>query len=118
MSAHHKINYIEFPVQNVEQTKQFFGKVFDWQFTDYGPDYCAINNASIDAGFFQSENRMDAEQGSALIVLYSDDLNATQTAVEKAGGEIVKPIFSFPGGQRFHFHDINGNEFAVWTKQS
>jgi len=28
---------------------------------------------------------------------------------------IVKPIFSFPGGQRFHFTEPAGNEFAVWS---
>jgi len=32
-----------------------------------------------------------------------------------AGGSIIKPIFSFPGGRRFHFTDPNGNEFAVWS---
>jgi predicted enzyme related to lactoylglutathione lyase len=33
----------------------------------------------------------------------------------EAGGEIIRPIFSFPGGRRFHFIDPNGNEFAVWS---
>jgi len=33
----------------------------------------------------------------------------------EAGGSIIKPIFSFPGGRRFHFTDPNGNEFAVWS---
>ncbi len=36
--------------------------------------------------------------------------------VESAGGKIVKPIFSFPGGRRFHFLDPAGNELAVWGK--
>jgi hypothetical protein len=35
--------------------------------------------------------------------------------VENAGGEITKPIFAFPGGRRFHFHEPSGNEFAVWS---
>ncbi|MEO1404789.1 MAG: hypothetical protein AAFV72_26595 [Cyanobacteria bacterium J06635_1] len=26
----------------------------------------------------------------------------------------VQPIFSFPGGRRFHFCDPSGNEYAVW----
>ena len=54
------------------------------------------------------------QSGAALIVLYSKDLEATLANVEKAGGRIVKPIFSFPGGRRFHFTEPNGNEFAVW----
>ncbi|TIY12149.1 MAG: VOC family protein, partial [Mesorhizobium sp.] len=46
--------------------------------------------------------------------LYSEDLEETLGAVENAGGTIVKPIFSFPGGRRFHFVDPAGNEMAVW----
>ncbi|CCV04088.1 conserved hypothetical protein [Mesorhizobium metallidurans STM 2683] len=47
-------------------------------------------------------------------MLYSEDLEETLDAVENAGGTIVKPIFSFPGGRRFHFVDPAGNEMAVW----
>jgi hypothetical protein len=36
--------------------------------------------------------------------------------VVKAGGEISKPIFDFPGGKRFHFCDPNWNELAVWSE--
>ena len=49
-------------------------------------------------------------------MLYSDDLEATQAAVEAAGGSIAKPAFDFPGGRRFHFTDPSGNELAVWAK--
>jgi len=34
--------------------------------------------------------------------------------VEAAGAQIVRPIFSFPGGRRFHFADPAGNVLAVW----
>jgi predicted enzyme related to lactoylglutathione lyase len=30
-----------------------------------------------------------------------------------AGGTITLPIFSFPGGRRFHFADPSGQELAV-----
>ena len=36
-------------------------------------------------------------------------------AVEGAGGRIVRPIFAFPGGRRFHFLDPSGNELAAVT---
>lgn len=116
MDKHHLINYIEFQVRSIPETKRFLNEVFNWSFTDYGEEYCAINDAGIDAGFYQSDNVMLSDKGSALIVLYSNDLSATQTKVEQAGGKICKPIFSFPGGRRFHFLDINGNEFAVWSE--
>ncbi len=115
MSNHHKINYVEFPAKNMYKTKIFFAKAFDWKFQDYGTEYCAFFGAGIDGGFYQSDKSCSTDNGSALIVLYSDSLENTQTIIEQAGGSIIKPIFEFPGGRRFHFGDPNGNEFAVWS---
>ena len=50
------------------------------------------------------------------MILYADDLPATVKCVEDAGGKIVRPIYLFPGGQRFHFADPDGYELAVYTK--
>jgi len=49
------------------------------------------------------------------VILYAVDLEASEAAVRKAGGVITVPIFSFPGGRRFHFTDPAGNELAVWS---
>ena len=38
-----------------------------------------------------------------------------EAKIKASGGTIVKPIFSFPGGRRFHFTDPNGNELSVWS---
>jgi len=114
---HEKINYIEFPAQNLEVTKKFFGNVFDWTFEDYGADYVAFFNAGLDGGFYKSNNSSSAKKGAALVVFYSDNLGSTQTKIKQAGGIIIEPIFSFPGGYRFHFSDPTGNEFAVWSKE-
>ena len=116
MKEHEKINYVEFPAKDLEKTKTFFSTVFGWVFTDYGPEYSAFSNEGLDGGFFKSDLSADTSKGSALIVFYSKDLNATLEKIESAGGVIVKPIFSFPGGSRFHFADPNGNEFAVWSE--
>jgi hypothetical protein len=116
MSKHEKINYLEFPAREMELTKAFFGEVFDWSFVDYGPDYVACTNAGIDIGFFKSDLTALTSSGSVLIVFYSDALEETLAKIEKTKGTITKPIFSFPGGRRFHFSDPNGNEFAVWAE--
>jgi uncharacterized protein len=29
----------------------------------------------------------------------------------------VRPVFSFPGGRRFHFRDPNGNEVAAMVPE-
>ncbi len=115
MSQHHLINYIEIPVKNMERSKDFFAQAFGWSFVDYGPDYAAISDAGIDAGLFVSDKTVSTETGSPLIVMFSKDLEASEKLIVSCGGSIVKEIFTFPGGRRFHFSDLNGNEYAVWS---
>jgi predicted enzyme related to lactoylglutathione lyase len=107
-----KLDYFEMPATGgrLDSVKAFYSEAFSWSFTDYGPTYAAFDEGL--AGGFQA----DASEASAkpLPILYSEDLEATLEAVRNAGGTIVKPVFSFPGGRRFHFHDPAGNELAVW----
>jgi uncharacterized protein len=115
MKQHGKINYVEFPSTNIAVCKAFFTQAFGWSFVDYGPEYTAFSDKGLDGGFYASKLSARTDQGSALIVLYSDDLQQTLEQVEQAGGSIIKPIFDFPGGRRFHFLEPSGNEFAVWS---
>ncbi|QDV19628.1 Glyoxalase-like domain protein [Gimesia panareensis] len=115
MPAHEKLNYVEFPARDLSATKTFFETVFGWSFTDYGPEYTAFANAGLEGGFYQSDLSSTTTNGSALLVFYSQDLEDTLARVKAAGGEIIKPIFSFPGGRRFQFREPSGNEFGVWA---
>lgn len=115
MNEHEKINYVELPAKDLDVAKAFFSDVFSWAFVDYGPEYTAFSDAGVDGGFYQSDLSASTENGSALLVFYSKDLGKTQAKIEKAGGSVIKPVFSFPGGRRFHFADPNGNEYAAWS---
>ena len=115
MKLHEKLNYVELPARDLEATKHFFNDVFGWTFEDFGPDYCAFSDQGLDGGFYRSELYSSTLSGAALLVFFSDDLEATRARVEQAGGRIEKPIFEFPGGRRFHFSEPSGNEFAVWS---
>ena len=115
MPEHEKMDYVEYPCRDLEATKAFFETAFEWDFTDYGPEYTAFSNEGLDGGFFKSQLNASVETGSALLVFYSDNLEYTQGKIEEAGGRITKPVFSFPGGRRFHFCEPSGNEFAVWS---
>lgn len=116
MKQHEKLNYIEFAARDLAATKAFFEQVFAWRFTDYGPDYTAFDNQGLEGGFFRSDAQSSSANGGALLVFYSAALEQTQDKIERAGGTIVKPIFDFPGGRRFHFCEPSGNEFAVWSE--
>ncbi len=106
-----KLDYIELPGGDLPASKAFYGAAFGWTFTDYGPEYAAFDEG-MDGGF-------DAQADSVrtpLPILFARDLEAMLAKVEAAGGVIVKPIFAFPGGRRFHFRDPAGNELAVWSE--
>lgn len=115
MPTDQKIDYIEFPASDLNAVQEFYEKTFGWKFTDYGPEYRAFTDGKLDGGFYKSDKHSVTENGAALIVLYASDLEETQEKIISNGGKIVKEIFSFPGGRRFHFSDPNGNEIAVWS---
>jgi predicted enzyme related to lactoylglutathione lyase len=114
-----QMDYIEFPATNIEATKKFYSQVFGWEFTDYGPGYTSFNDGRLGGGF-NSESQPAGADGTTtrgvLVVLYATSLDDTRAKVIAAGGKIVREIFEFPGGKRFHFADPNGNELAVWSE--
>jgi len=117
MNIHEKINYLEFPCWDIPLTQRFFEAVFEWSFTDYGPAYTAASSGPFEVGFYQAGLTSSASEGGALAIFYSNDLEGTEAKVTEAGGIVIKAIFSFPGGRRFHFKEPSGNEFAVWSDQ-
>jgi len=107
------IDYIEFVAPDLEAVKAFYCRCFGWHFTDYGPDYIAFEKSGMAGGFRRIEGPVT--QG-VLVVLYHDNLEEIQPVIEAAGGRIAVPVFSFPGGRRFHFLDPAGNQLAVWSE--
>ena len=108
-----KVDYVELPGGDLPKQKSFYSQAFGWSFTDYGPDYAAFNEG-LEGGFNSS-----GEEGSVekpIVILYAHDLEAMEAKVKAAGGTIVRPIFSVPGGRRFHFADPAGNELAMWSE--
>jgi predicted enzyme related to lactoylglutathione lyase len=107
-----KVDYVEMPGGDLAGTKAFYAAAFGWSFTDYGPSYAAFNEG-LDGGFHSDDP--DAVT-KPIVILYAHDLEAMEAKVRAAGAAIVRPIFSFPGGRRFHFTDPAGNELAVWSE--
>jgi predicted enzyme related to lactoylglutathione lyase len=112
--THHAIDYIELSVTDIDAAKHFYSKAFGWTFNDYGPGYAGILAPGKDGEVGGLRLVDEVTRGGPLVVLYSETLEASCSAVELAGGRIVKPIFEFPGGRRFQFLDPSGNELAVW----
>lgn len=107
------INYIEFKASNLKIIKSFYESVFGWTFTDYGDSYTAFSSSGLEGGFEQTDSPII---NGALVVLYHHNLEEIQKSIIAHGGEINIALFSFPGGERFHFVDPAGNELAIWRK--
>ena len=105
-----RLNYVELPVRAIATSKAFYEQAFGWSMTEFGPTYAATVSGDTDIGL-----QADTEEATKapLPVIEVEDLEAAQAAVQQAGGRIVRAIFAFPGGRRFHFVDPSGNEMAA-----
>lgn len=113
------VDYVEFAAREVSAAQEFYVAVFGWTFTDYGPDYVSFHDGRLNGGFFTAPadwQPAPSGGGAPLVVLYVVDLTGAEQRVVAAGGRIVRPVFEFPGGRRFHFTDPSGNELAVWSE--
>ena len=108
-----RIDYVELPSATAhELTRAFYARAFGWSFIAFGGDYSATEGGVVDVGL--NGQREDALSAPLPVVRVSD-LDAALDTVCDAGGIIARPIYSFPGGRRFHFIDPGGNELAVWS---
>ena len=114
--THHAIDYIEINVHDLTAARAFYEAAFAWQFTDYGPTYAGIRAASGDGEVGGLNGTGTPGPGGPLVLLFSDDLDATVAAVESAGGTITASPYEFPGGRRFEFADPSGNVLGVWAR--
>ena len=106
-----RLDYVELPATDVPATRSFYELAFGWSMTEFAPTYAATTTGDTDLG-------LDGDPADKprvpLAVIRVTNLEAALASVEKAGGRIVKPIYAFPGGRRFHFLDPSGNELAAW----
>ncbi|MFS0706039.1 VOC family protein [Cellulomonas sp. 179-A 9B4 NHS] len=117
--VHHTIDYVEIPVTDLAAARAFYGAAFGWSFVPYGDGYAGIRTAAEadgeEAGGLALVEAAGPRAGGPLVLLFSDDLDATRAAVESAGGRVVQGPYAFPGGRRFHLLDPAGNELGVWS---
>ena len=98
--VHHAIDYVEITVTDMDAAQHFYGTAFGWRFTDYAPAYAGIQAPAGDGEVGGLSLGQNVEPGGPLVLLYSDDLDATVAAVKDAGGTIAEEPYAFPGGRR------------------
>lgn len=113
MSAENRIDYVEIPVTDPAQARDFFAKLYGWKFESWGDDYISFNDGRINGGFRRSDTPAPAT--GVLLIFFSEDLERDLERVKELGARISVDIFPFPGGRRFHFVDPVGTEYAIWS---
>ncbi|MEU2975421.1 VOC family protein, partial [Nocardiopsis alba] len=94
---------------------EIVAEAFGWRFNDYGPMYAGIRSPDGESEVGGLNPGGEVRGGGPLVLLYSEDLDRTVEAVERAGGRVLKGPYAFPGGRRFHFADPSGNELGVYA---
>ena len=113
-AAHNRIDFVEFPAPDREalrQAQEFYTRTFGWRYQKWGEDYIDTADSGVGSGLASDE-----PTSAPLAVVYVVDLEHMREEVERNGGVIVRDIFSFPGGRRFHFKAPAGNELAAWSE--
>lgn len=113
MNIENRIDYVEIPVTDPARARDFFVALFGWSNQEWGADYISFSDGRLEGGFRRSDE--PAPSTGVLIVFYSENLERDRKRVVELGATISQDIFSFPGGQRFHFVDPEGTEFAIWS---
>jgi predicted enzyme related to lactoylglutathione lyase len=111
----HVIDYIEFAVDDLEQSKAFYSKALGWTFNDYGPEYAGIKDPRTGGEFGGLITQPVASRGDGVLALIrTDDADAALASVVEAGGRVQVAMHDYPGGRRFTFADPSGNVLGVY----
>jgi predicted enzyme related to lactoylglutathione lyase len=119
MAKHGEFNHIEFPANDIERAKAFYGAVFGWQFraTDEMPDYYLYEPGpgGLGGGIGKrGENAPDAVRNYIAVDSIDDSL-ATATA---NGGSVVVPKTDIGFGWYAAITDTEGNELGLYKSKS
>ena len=115
-TRHHTFDYVELAAPDIAAAKQFYADAFGWTLHRLRPRLLRHPPARRRGRDGRPQPGPPGRPGLPLVILYSDDLDATYAAVQAAGGTIDEEPFEFPGGRRFHFTDPAGNALAVWQE--
>lgn len=105
-------NYMEMKAVDLSASKAFYEKAFGFAFTDYGPEYAAVEGGPVQIGLATGEN-----PPAPMPTFETDDLDVAYAQAKAAGAEIVAEIFAYPGGKRFECLDPSGNRLAVYQTE-
>lgn len=110
-----EVTHIEFPADDVERAKRFYGAVAGWQFgeSEGFPDYWLFRNGERSGGGL---GKRGESVGSVIRVYISVDRLEDAVAAAKAnGGALITEPSEIPGmGRWAAVRDSEGSEIGLW----
>jgi predicted enzyme related to lactoylglutathione lyase len=109
--------WADLATSDVEDAKNFYGKVLGWSFTDTGDDFgnyqmCTTNGkTAAGIGSVQGEG----QPTTWTVYLASEDADGTAKAITEHGGTVLAEPFDVPSaGRMLIAADTQGAAFGVW----
>jgi predicted enzyme related to lactoylglutathione lyase len=111
-------SWLDIVASDLDETKRFYARLFDWTFTDAMPaeapgSYLIATTGGQDVAAIGTPD--DGPEGVWRTYIAVDDADATANAVEAGGGTVtLAPVDAGPGGRRAVCVDPRGAEFSLW----
>jgi predicted enzyme related to lactoylglutathione lyase len=114
--ANGKICYIELPAMNVDQSSEFYSKVFGWSMRTRGDGSRAFDDTTgqVSGAFVVGRKTWNAP--GILFYIMVDSIDAACDAVEKHGGTIVQPVGVDAPEITARFRDPGGNVIGLYQQ--
>jgi predicted enzyme related to lactoylglutathione lyase len=122
-----RVVHFEIHAEDPDRAIRFYSELFQWQISKWeGPiDYWTIKTGpedqkGINGGMIRRQGTIDGEAVIAYVCTISvSSVDATASAVEQNGGQVVVPKMPIPGvGWMVYCKDTEGNIFGAIEEQA
>jgi len=114
--ANGKICYLEIPSVNIQQSADFYSRVFGWRIRQRGDGALAFDDAIAEVSGTWVINRAPAAEPGLLIYIMVDNAATTVDAIVAHGGEIVQKIGMDAPEITARFRDPSGNILGIYQQ--
>jgi predicted enzyme related to lactoylglutathione lyase len=111
-----KICYVEIPATSIEQSAEFYRKVFGWTLRKRGDGQTAFDDAVGEVSGTWILNRAPSTTPGLLLHIMVDSAEGTIQAIIAAGGEIVQAIGADAPEITARFRDPGGNVIGIYQE--
>lgn len=115
--AHGKICYIQMPAIDVNQSADFYQRVFNWKIRERDDGEIAFDDSVGGVSGVWETTRTAVEDPGMIVSIMVRDAMATAGAITAAGGTIVEP--PDPSQSEVHgtFRDPAGNLLSIYEQK-